>query len=62
MLGGLFFGSLAHVNQMMGNLFYRGVAPFEIEGMGFKQMQYWDGWHKVMAKEEKDAAERLRKG
>lgn len=40
------------VHQMMGNLFYRRVAPSEIKSMGYKEMKYWNDWHELMAKEE----------
>ena len=36
----------------MGNLFYRGVPPSEIKAMTFSEMQYWNGWHEVIAKKE----------
>ena len=38
---------------MMGNLFYRGVSPDEIEEMTYKHMKYWNGWHEVFVKAEK---------
>ena len=31
----------------MGNLFYRGVSPGEIEAMTYRRMKYWNGWHEV---------------
>ncbi len=43
------------MHQWMGNLFYRGAAPSELEGMSFERLRYWDRWHQVMAKAEKDA-------
>jgi citrate synthase len=42
---------------MMGNLFYRGVAPAEIREMSFEELAYWNRWHELMAKAEKKAAE-----
>jgi len=44
----------------MGNLFYRGASPDEIEGMSFSRLKYWNNWHEVMAQAEHDLAERNR--
>lgn len=46
----LFQASL--INQWMGNLFYRRVAPSEIEAMDYHRMKYWNEWHKLMEKAE----------
>lgn len=54
MPGGAFFGSLTRLHQMMGNLFYRRVQPSEIEGMTFSTMAYWNEWHEILAKAEKE--------
>jgi len=49
-----FFERIAdRVNQMMGNLFYRKVPPSEILSMGYKDMTYWNEWHKLMEDAEK---------
>lgn len=42
----------------MGNLFFRGATPAEIESMSFEQMRYWNGWHEIMEKAESDARRR----
>jgi hypothetical protein len=42
------------MNQMMGNLFYRGVSPSEIEAMPFWKMKYWNQWHEIMQKADED--------
>lgn len=49
-----FFASLAipKIHQMAGNLFYRKVAPSEINGMSYSEMKYWNEWHKLIEKEE----------
>jgi len=40
------------MDQMMGNLFFRGVNPEEIENMTYRRMKYWNRWHEIMAKAE----------
>jgi hypothetical protein len=40
---------------MMGNLFYRGATPSEITAMSYEELRYWNGWHDLMAKAEKNA-------
>jgi len=40
---------------MMGNLFYRRVQPSEIKEMSYEELRYWDGWHALMAKAERDS-------
>lgn len=42
----------------MGNLFYRGATPTEIESMGWASIMYWGRWAEIMAKEEKRAAQK----
>lgn len=39
------------MHQWMGNLFYRRVPPSEINAMGYREMEYWNNWHEIMAKE-----------
>jgi hypothetical protein len=48
------------MDQMMGNLFYRGVQPSEIENMPFWKMKYWNKWHEAMAETDRKAAEAMR--
>lgn len=50
-----FAGVTDRIDQMMGNLFYEKVPPSEINAMGYAEMQYWDGWHKLMEKAKRDA-------
>lgn len=38
----------------MGNLFFRGQQISEIKKLGFKEMKYWNNWHELMVKAEKD--------
>jgi hypothetical protein len=38
----------------MGNLFYRGATPMEIESMTFSQLRYWNRWHEVIAKADRE--------
>jgi hypothetical protein len=40
---------------MCGNLFSRRVDTDRIKAMTYTELKYWDGWHKVMAKQERDA-------
>ena len=47
----------SRVHQWSGNLFFRGVAPSEIASMGYDELRYWNNWHEIIAKEQKDAAE-----
>jgi hypothetical protein len=44
----------------MGNLFFRNVSPSELKQMGYKEMQYWNEWHELMDKEEKEAMKRTK--
>jgi len=37
----------------MGNLFYRGATPTEIESMTFTRLRYWNSWHQLMVDVEK---------
>lgn len=48
------------MHQWMGNLFYRGASPTELESMSWKQLRYWNGWHVVMNNADKDAANQMR--
>lgn len=56
MLGVNFFKGLilARVDQMCGNLFSRGVDTDRIKAMSYTELTYWNGWHKEMAKRERD--------
>ncbi len=38
----------------MGNLFYRGARPLEIESMSFSRLAYWNGWHEAMTRAERN--------
>lgn len=42
-------------------MFYRGVAPGEIEGMDYHQLKYWNGWHETLVNQEAAEAERVKK-
>ena len=41
------------MDQMIGNLFYRGVTVTELKGMGYRELKYWNQWHELMAKAER---------
>jgi hypothetical protein len=41
------------IDQMIGNLFYRGTQPSEIERMSYMDLVYYNEWHKIMVKTEK---------
>jgi len=43
------------MDQMMGNLFFRGVTPDEIENMTYRRMKYWNRWHEIMTEAERKA-------
>ena len=38
----------------MGNLFFRGVSPTEIEAMSFGRARYWNTWHEIMIDAERE--------
>jgi hypothetical protein len=38
------------MHQWMGNLFFRGATPSELEAMSFERMRYWNRWHELMVK------------
>lgn len=40
---------------MLGDLFFRGSSPTEIELMPYHKMKYWHGWCQKMNKAEIDA-------
>lgn len=44
---------MGEVHQMIGNIFFRGASPTEINEMTFTELKYWGGWHRVMTEEEK---------
>lgn len=46
------------MDQMMGNLFYRGVAPDEIENMTYQRIRYWNRWHELMSETEKPSKDK----
>ena len=46
----------------MGNLFFRGVSPGEIENMTYSRIKYWNRWHELMSKAEADALKKPKKG
>jgi hypothetical protein len=48
------------MDQMMGNMFYRGVQPCEIKKMQYWEMSYWNKWHESMANAELKAAKNLK--
>ena len=41
----------------MGNIFFRGGNPVEIEAMGYRSLKYWSDWHDMYVRAEKAAAE-----
>lgn len=40
----------------MGDLFYRGANPTEIEAMDYRRLRYWHGWARLMADAERRGA------
>lgn len=53
MLRGFFVPSVMALDQLMGNLFFRGASISEIESMPYHRMKYWAGWCEQMRKAEK---------
>jgi len=43
------------IDQWIGNLFYRSVQPSELEKLSYSKMKYFNDWHKVIEKAEKDS-------
>jgi hypothetical protein len=41
----------------MGNLFFRKQPISEIYALSYDELKYWNGWHEIMAKEERKAFE-----
>ena len=50
------------MHQPMGNLFFRGATPREIESMGFRSIMYWNKWAELMSKAEADATKKAQGG
>ena len=46
---------------MMGNLFYRNVAPLDLLKMNYREIKYFNGWHEVMDEAERKAQEKAGK-
>ena len=46
--------------EMTYNLMYRGQQIPVIRSLKYSEMKYWNGWHEIMAKEERSASERLK--
>ena len=46
---------MSRIDQMAGNLFYRGVSPKEILGLGYHELVYFNEWHERIEKAEADA-------
>lgn len=49
-----------YFDQWLGDLFFRGVTPQEIEAMPFYRLKYWSGWCDKMTQAEKKAVEKLK--
>jgi hypothetical protein len=49
-----------NVHRWLGNLFFRGASPSELSAMPYRELEYWNEWHEVMAKEERRSAEDAR--
>lgn len=45
---------IPEVDQYIGNLFYKGVQPSEINAMTYTEMRYFNGWCEVYVEAEKD--------
>ena len=41
------------MDQWIGNLFYRRVAPSEIHEMDWSELHYWNEWHELMVRAER---------
>lgn len=48
------------MDQMMGNLFYRGVPTESINDMSFFEMKEWNRWHEKIADANVKAADKLK--
>lgn len=55
---------MPQVHELIGQCFYRGVAPSEIKEMTFPELQYWAEWSRLISKTEVDAvnSEAARRG
>ena len=62
MSGGAFFGRIVpEIHQMLGNLFSRNQPIDFLEKMTYKDLCYWNNWHKLMSKEENKITDDIEK-
>ena len=45
-----------YFDQWLGDLFFRGMSPDEIEAMPFHRLKYWGRWCAKMSQAERDVA------
>lgn len=60
MFGWSFFAGVvgrAYFDQWLGDLFFRGSTPSEIEAMPWHRLKYWGGWCEKMTQAEIKAYE-----
>lgn len=53
------------LHQWIGNVFFRGASPAEINVMTYHELKYWNDWHELMTEAEKrsvDDAKSKKKG
>ena len=59
-----FFGGViekVYFDQWLGDLFYRGTSPTDIENMPFHRLKYWGNWCAKMRQAEIDAVNKPKK-
>ncbi len=44
-----------YFDQWLGDLFFRGSTPSEIESMPYHRLKYWAGWCNKMTQAEKNS-------
>ena len=52
---------MGRVHQWIGNVFFRGAGPAEINDMTYHELRYWNEWHEVMVAEEKRSTEKAKR-
>lgn len=51
---------MPRVHQFLGDLFYRGETPTNLEAMPYSSLKYWAAWHQVLSDEENRVADEIR--
>lgn len=49
-----------YFDQWLGELFFRGSTPSEIESMPYHRLKYWAGWCEKMTQAEKNSIEKAK--